>query len=80
MPETRCAKTSAGTLNYNCVIHAVGPRFSQYTSSSVDAENLRKTVINALKMADDEGMTSVALPSISAGRKHIFIFTYISVV
>ena len=71
---TRCTKTSAGSLNYKCVIHAVGPRFSQYTSSTHDAYDLKSTIINALKMAEEEGITSVALPSISAGRKNYIYF------
>ena len=71
VPVTRCTKTSAGSLNYKCVIHAVGPRFSQYTSSTDDANDLNTTIINALIMAEEEGMTSVALPSISAGKNAI---------
>ena len=66
---TQCAKTSAGRLKYKHVIHAVGPRFTQYKTSTDAADDLKLTVINALTMAENCNMQSIAIPSISAGKR-----------
>jgi O-acetyl-ADP-ribose deacetylase (regulator of RNase III) len=58
------AITSGGRLKARHVIHAVGP---VYDGTSRSAELLASAVRAALRMADDHGLKSVALPAISTG-------------
>lgn len=62
------AITSGGRLeargNRRFVIHAVGP---VYDGTARSAELLASAVRAALRMADDHGLKSVALPAISTG-------------
>ena len=60
--------TSAGKLPYRCVIHTVGPRWSDYRDSNVCLELLKKSVEVSFKTADMEGMNSVAIPAIISGK------------
>jgi len=56
--------TTGGRLNAKYVIHAVGPRYS------VDKEPekyLKSAVINAIELADNKQLKSIAIPAISAG-------------
>ena len=67
VPVGNCCVTSAGKLPYKCVIHTVGPRWSDYRDSNVCLELLKKSVEVSFKSADVEGMNSVAIPAISSG-------------
>ena len=55
--------TTGGNLRVKHVIHAVGPRMGEG-----DEDNkLRNATINSLKVADDNGLKSIAFPAISTG-------------
>ena len=58
------AITSGGDLKARYVIHAVGP---VYDGTPRSAELLASAVRAALRMADEHGLKSVALPAISTG-------------
>jgi O-acetyl-ADP-ribose deacetylase (regulator of RNase III) len=58
------AITSGGRLRAKHVIHAVGP---VYDGTARSADLLASAVRAALRMADDHGLKSVALPAISTG-------------
>jgi O-acetyl-ADP-ribose deacetylase (regulator of RNase III) len=68
VPTGSAAITSGGKLeageNRRFVIHAVGP---VYDGTDRSAELLASAVRAALRMADDRGLKSVALPAISTG-------------
>ncbi|XP_053374234.1 uncharacterized protein LOC123534097 [Mercenaria mercenaria] len=69
---TSVERTGAGDLPYECVMHAVGPRWDDYkpvTKYNLNrcAEDLKNTVVNCLQLADDGQITSIAFPSISSG-------------
>jgi len=66
----RAVATTAGNLNYKCVIHCVGPAWYQYTGRTREddcSRDLHAAVLNSLHLADDGGCTSIALPAISSG-------------
>lgn len=55
--------TKAGQLNSKYIIHAVGPRFQE-----ADTEGkLRKTILNALKVAEEKGIKKIAFPPMGSG-------------
>jgi O-acetyl-ADP-ribose deacetylase (regulator of RNase III) len=56
--------TSGGDLKARYVIHAVGP---VYDGKPRSAELLASAVRSSLQMADDHGLKTIALPSISTG-------------
>ena len=58
------AITSGGQLKARYVIHAVGP---VYASAARSAKPLASAVQSALALADEHGLTSIALPAISTG-------------
>lgn len=62
VPVGGVAVTRAGKLKAKYVIHAVGPR-----CGVEPMEKLEEAVENALRKADELGLTSVALPAISTG-------------
>ena len=63
VPVGECAITSGGRLKAPHVIHAVGPRMGEG-----DEENkLKKAINNVLELATSKGLTSIAIPAISAG-------------
>jgi O-acetyl-ADP-ribose deacetylase (regulator of RNase III) len=64
VPTGSAAITSGGNLAARHVIHAVGP---VYDGSPRSAELLASAVRAALKIADERGLKSVALPAISTG-------------
>ncbi len=64
VPTGSAAITSGGNLKAHYVIHAVGPI---YDGTPRSAELLASAVRSALKMADDHGLKSIALPAISTG-------------
>jgi len=55
--------TTGGELNVEYVIHAVGPRQGQ----GLEDEKLKSATLNALKIADENGLKSIAFPAISTG-------------
>jgi O-acetyl-ADP-ribose deacetylase (regulator of RNase III) len=58
------AITSGGDLKARYVVHAVGP---VYDGTPRSAELLASAVHAALRMADEHGLKSIALPAISTG-------------
>jgi len=56
-------KTGAGNLKASYVIHAVGPRMGE---GDEDAK-LKNATLNALVLADRDGITSLTFPAISTG-------------
>jgi len=55
--------TGAGALKARHVIHAVGPRMGE---GDEDAK-LRDATLNSIRLADQHGLASIALPAISTG-------------
>ncbi len=55
--------TTGGKLNARHVIHAVGPRMGEGNED----EKLRNATLNSLKVADENGLKSIAFPAISTG-------------
>jgi len=55
--------TTGGNLNARHVIHAVGPRMGE----GDEDEKLRNATVNSLKVADENGLKSIAFPAISTG-------------
>ena len=55
--------TTGGKLKAKHVIHAVGPRMGEGNED----EKLRNATLNSLKLADENGLTSIAFPAISTG-------------
>jgi O-acetyl-ADP-ribose deacetylase (regulator of RNase III) len=55
--------TTGGRLKARHVIHAVGPRLGEGNED----EKLRNATRNALKLADEHGLKSIAFPAISTG-------------
>jgi O-acetyl-ADP-ribose deacetylase (regulator of RNase III) len=64
VPTGSAAITSGGRLKARYVIHAVGP---VYDGTPRSAELLASAVRAALRMADEHGLKSIALPAISTG-------------
>ncbi len=63
VPTGSAAVTSAGSLKAEYVIHTVGPVWGEG-----DEDNkLKSAVSSALKLAEEKGIKSVALPAISSG-------------
>ncbi len=56
-------KTTGGDLKAKYVIHAVGPRAGE----GDEDEKLKNATLNSLKLADEEGLKSIAFPAISTG-------------
>lgn len=69
LPVGKCCATTAGNLPYKFVIHAVGPRWHDYSSEDKPycLEDLQEAVEVSFKEADKLEMKSVALPAISSG-------------
>ncbi|CAF4499155.1 unnamed protein product [Rotaria socialis] len=60
----KAVKTTAGNLPFKCVIHAIGP---QYTNGNQQERPLLFfSVLSSLRLAEDEGYRSIALPAISS--------------
>ncbi|HHN93246.1 MAG TPA: macro domain-containing protein [Anaerolineae bacterium] len=64
VPTGSAAITSGGNLKARYVIHAVGP---VYDGTPRSAELLAAAVQSALRLADEHGLKSIALPAISTG-------------
>jgi len=57
------ALTSAGSLPYKAVLHAVGPRMGE----GEEQEKVRRVVSHSLKLCGMHGWESIAFPAISTG-------------
>jgi O-acetyl-ADP-ribose deacetylase len=55
--------TSGGRLKARYVIHAVGPRMGEGNED----DKLRSATLNSLRVAEDNGLHSIAFPAISTG-------------
>jgi len=55
--------TTGGNLTAKHVIHAVGPRMGE----GDEDDKLRNATVNSLRVADENGLKSVAFPAISTG-------------
>jgi O-acetyl-ADP-ribose deacetylase (regulator of RNase III) len=64
LPTGEAVATTAGNLPALWVIHTVGP---VYAHSADPAADLRACHVNALAVADEVGVESVAFPAISCG-------------
>ena len=72
IPVGECCSTTAGDLTrYSCVIHTVGPRWNDYNNKGQCRDVLRKSVRVCLEEASRKGLSSIGIPSISAGIKAI---------
>ena len=60
--------TTGGSLPCQKVLHAVGPRWSDYKDKAQCQEHLADTVYNCLHKADSMQLASLAIPSISSGK------------
>lgn len=63
LPVGEAVVTEAGNLKARYIVHAVGPRFQE---EDLEAR-LRKTVVSALRRADEKGAASLALPAMGTG-------------
>jgi len=55
--------TTAGNLKAKHVIHAVGPRMGEGN----EEQKLKNATLSSLKLADENNLTSISFPAISAG-------------
>lgn len=76
IPVGRCCVTHAGKLPYKCVIHAIGPRWSDYRDKSRFLLELQNCVELAMREADDRRMKSIATPAISSGKFDIGVLKH----
>jgi O-acetyl-ADP-ribose deacetylase (regulator of RNase III) len=65
LPPGEAVISGSGRLACRRVIHTVGPVWSG--GASGEAETLARCYRNALRLAADDGLTSIAFPSISTG-------------
>ncbi|KAL8560296.1 hypothetical protein ACOMHN_006027 [Nucella lapillus] len=63
---TEVVVTTGGQLPCSKVLHAVGPRWSDYEDKSACQRDLSDTVLNCLKTAHQHGCKSLAVSSISS--------------
>ncbi|CAF4021667.1 unnamed protein product [Adineta steineri] len=64
IPTGTAVKTTAGCLPYKAVIHAIGPQYAD--GNQQERPLLFSSVLSSLRLAEQEGYNSVALPAISA--------------
>ena len=67
---TECIATKAGNMQTQYIIHAMCPVQADYTFKMSNKEmknDVFSTVFNCLKMAEDLGLNSIAMPFISTG-------------
>lgn len=62
-PVGRAALTGAGELKADYVIHAVGPRWGE----GDEDRKLAGAIRSSLELADQKGLSSIALPAVSTG-------------
>jgi O-acetyl-ADP-ribose deacetylase (regulator of RNase III) len=64
-PTGKAVITTAGNLKAKYVIHTVGPRYHDGTEG--EAQLLRSTYLESLKLASTKHLKSIAFPAISTG-------------
>ncbi|XP_060069510.1 uncharacterized protein LOC132549586 [Ylistrum balloti] len=67
IPVTKNVVTGAGAMNYDGVIHAVGPQWYSYRDKVDCVKDVRKTVVEILNTSEKSGYRNVAMPPISSG-------------
>jgi O-acetyl-ADP-ribose deacetylase len=65
LPTGKAVITSGGELKAKYVIHTVGPVW--FGGLHIEAELLKQTYRNTLKLAKSKGLKTIAFPSISTG-------------
>jgi O-acetyl-ADP-ribose deacetylase (regulator of RNase III) len=65
LPAGKAAITTAGRMPAKYVIHTVGPRYRD--GNSGEPEILASCYRESLRIADDQGVTSISFPSVSTG-------------
>jgi O-acetyl-ADP-ribose deacetylase (regulator of RNase III) len=63
LPVGEAVLTGAGEMKARYIIHAVGPKFQEEDEET----KLRKTMISALKRAEEKGLKRVAFPPMGTG-------------
>ena len=63
VPDTQAVMTSAGILKAQKIVHVVGPKIAQ----KLETKKLMHATWNSLKVTDEKGFTSVAIPNLSKG-------------
>ncbi|XP_036450534.1 protein mono-ADP-ribosyltransferase PARP14-like isoform X2 [Colossoma macropomum] len=66
VPPGKAVTTGAGRLPCKCVVHAVGPRYTD-TDKSTAVKRLRQAVRESLNQAESNKCSSIAVPAISSG-------------
>lgn len=65
LPTGEAVMTESGNLPAKAVIHTVGPIFG--AEKGQEANLLAKSYLNSLKVAAENGFTSIAFPAVSTG-------------
>ena len=73
LPVGKACTTTAGDLPYKYVIHAVGPRWSDYWPHTVENVKrcerlLQNAILSSFTEAMNRGQKTIALPAISSGK------------
>ena len=73
LPVGTACTTTAGDLPYKYVIHAVGPRWFDYSSHTVEDVKhceilLQNAILSSFSEAMKKGQKTIALPAISSGK------------
>jgi O-acetyl-ADP-ribose deacetylase (regulator of RNase III) len=63
LPVGEAVLTGAGEMKARYIIHAVGPKFQEEDEET----KLRKTMVSALKRAEEKGLKRVAFPPMGTG-------------
>ena len=66
MKEGQAVSTKSGDLPCKLVVHAVGPEYRRIGLTQ-SKEVLRRACFNSLRIAQEEKLTSIALPAIGSG-------------
>lgn len=63
LPSTQAVITGAGALKASYIIHSNGPKFQEPDFES----KLKRSMMNALTVAEQRGIKQIALPALGAG-------------
>ena len=63
IPTCQAVVTEAGEMKSKYIVHAVGPKFMEPDMT----DKMKKTIVNAMKAAEDKGITEIAFPAMGAG-------------
>ncbi|XP_060603250.1 uncharacterized protein LOC132756248 isoform X2 [Ruditapes philippinarum] len=72
LPVAEVVRTTAGLLPYKCIFHAVGPCWCDYSPLTEESigdclHQLKSTTIKCFLAAEQEGLQTIAIPTISSG-------------